>query len=84
MARYFVSGFLLGLIAGAIILFLTPDLLGAGFSFRMLYNQQLDYPKDYYSIKAGSIYNVSSVFPLLLGVFFGATATLIYVLKQKK
>jgi hypothetical protein len=84
MARYSASGFLIGLIAGAIILFFIPGLLDASFAFRVLYNQQLNSPKDYYSIKDGSIYNVSSTFPLLLGILFAGITTLIYVLKQKR
>lgn len=66
-SRFIAAGALLGIAVGTFWCLLFPNLLPPGLKFNGDFNQASGYPRDFYSIKAGSVYNV---FPLLV-LFFG-------------
>ena len=71
MSRYIATGALVGILFGIILPIIFPNLGYLDFLFKILFNKQIGYAPDYYSVKNGSVLAGGGLI-LVLCVIIGA------------
>lgn len=81
-SKLIAVGFLIGLIAGFIVLFLFPKILDYALSFVHLSNSSLGYPAGNFSIKGGSFSNAISFVVVGFGLLGAVAGFIVFKIKQ--